>query len=121
MANLTDDQKAFDTITVRTINGIHTSIVVHEFINKYMIIVTQYEKISNVFVACNDIAFTGLVSSQSLNVKHRFGKTSDEIECGINYLLSNLKFNKEIVICMALKEYNRAIITKVQQVLQSLK
>lgn len=121
MANLIGEQKAFDTITACTINGIHTDIVLHKFVNKYMIIVTQFEKISNVFVSCNDIAFTGIVSNQCFNVKHRFGKTSDDLECGIKYLLTNLQMDKDVVICLALKEYTRAIINEVLKALQSMK
>lgn len=114
-------KQAFDTIAAFEINGIHTDFVLHKFANKYMIIITQYEKIGNVFVASNDIAFTGVISNQSLNIKHRFGKITDEIECAISYLLTNLKLKLDVVICLSLKEYNRSIINEIQKILSNMK
>lgn len=86
-----------------------------------MLIITQYQKIGNIFSACNDIAFTGDVSNQCLDVKHRFGKTSDEIECGIRYLLTNLRLDKNVVICLSLKENSRAVMNEILKVLQNIK
>lgn len=125
MASTQSSQSAFNKVTACTINSIHTDFVCHKFANKHLILVTQYEKIGNIFVASNEIAFSGIINSQSLCVNHKFGKTTDEIECAIQYLLSNLQLGSggkdlDIVICLTLKEYSRAILTEIGKFLASI-
>lgn len=118
-------RKAFDYIEAHDINGVHTEILLHKFANKYLLIITQYEKLNNVFVACNDIVFSGLMENRSLHLKHQFGMTTDEIECGIRYLLAkiNLKTFKnefDVIICLGLKKYNAAILKLIEGILNKL-
>lgn len=123
--NKSSQQKSFDVSEAYTIDGIHTEILLHKFVNKYLLIITQYEKLNNVFVACNDIALSGIVQNRSLNIKHQFGMTSDEIECGIRFLLNNIKLpnfdrDLDVVVCLGLKEYNGKILKQVTGVLNQL-
>lgn len=117
---------AFDLSEAYTINGVHTEILLHKFTNKYLLFITQYEKLNNVFVACNDIAFTGMVQNRELNVKHLFGTTSDEIECGIRFLLTKstlaatFRNDLEIVVCLGLKEYGPVVLKAIKGVLDVL-
>lgn len=118
-------QKAFSHSEAYNIDGIHTEIVLHKFTNRYLLIVTQYEKLNNVFVACNDTAVSGVIRNRSLNIKHQFGMTTDEIECGIQFLLTNMQlpnFDKdmEVVVCLGLKEYNGKILKQITSVLNRL-
>lgn len=104
------------------INGVHTEILLHKFTNKYLLIITQYEKLNNVFVACNDIAVSGIVRNRSLTIKHQFGMDTDEIECGIRFLLTNIElpnFDKtmDAVVCLGLKEYNGKILRQITGIL----
>lgn len=118
--------KAFDFAEAYTINGIHTEIVLHKFTNKCLLFITQYEKLNNIFVACNDVAFSGIVQNRLLNVKHLFGTTNDEIECGIRFLLTKstlaatFRNDLEIVICLGLKEYGPAILKLINGVLNTI-
>lgn len=107
------------------INGIHTEIILHKFTNKYLLIITQYEKLNNVFTACNDTAISGVVNNRFINVKHKFGMTTDEIECGIRFLLTNIQLpnfdrDLEVVVCLGLKEYNGKILKQLAGVLSRL-
>lgn len=107
------------------INGFHTEIVLHKFVNRYLLIITQYEKLNNIFTAFNDFSVTGTMKNQSLDIKHQFGMTNDEIECGIRFLLSNiqtpmLKNDVEVVICLGLKEYNGKILKQLADVVNQL-
>lgn len=118
-------QKAFAHSEAYNIDGVHTEIVLHKFTNRYLLIVTQYEKLNNIFVACNDTAISGVVRNRSLNIKHQFGMTTDEIECGIQFLLTNIQlpnFDKdmEVVVCLGLKEYNGKILRQITSVLNRL-
>lgn len=123
--SVTESKKAFAHSEAYSINGTHTEILLHKFTNKYLLIVTQYEKLNNVFVACNDIALSGIVQNRSINVKHQFGMTNDEIECGIRFLVTNLQLpnfdrDMDIVVCLGLKEYNGKILKQVVSVLNRL-
>lgn len=107
------------------INGVHTEILLHTFVNKNLLIITQYEKLNNVFTAYNDAAVSGVVRDRFVNVKHKFGMTTDEIECGIRFLLTNIElpnFDKdlEVVVCLGLKEYNGKILKQIGSVLNRL-
>lgn len=118
-------QKPFAHSEAYNIDGVHTEIVLHKFTNKYLLIITQYEKLNNIFVACNDAAVNGVIRNQSLDVKHKFGMTTDEIECGIRFLLTNIQLpnfdkNMEVVVCLGLKEYNGKILRQIASVLNRL-
>lgn len=118
-------QETFDHSEAYKINGVHTEMLLHKFTNKYLLIITQYEKLNNVFIACNDVALSGVVRNRSLNVKHLFGISTDEIECGIRFLLTNMQlpnFDKdmEVVVCLGLKEYNGKILKQITSVLSRL-
>lgn len=115
---------AFDYAEAHKVNGIHTEIVLHRFANKHLLFITQFERLNNILVACNELAFNGIMRSNSLNVKHLFGTTSDEIECGIKFLLSNttLDLNKDtdVVICLGLKEYGPKVLKQLKTLLDSI-
>ncbi|XP_031638591.1 uncharacterized protein LOC116350794 [Contarinia nasturtii] len=118
-------QKPFAHSEAYKINGIHTEILLHKFTNKYLLIITQYEKVNNVFIACNDVALTGIVQNRSLNVKHQFGVITDEVECGVRFFLTNMQlpnFDKDmdVVVCLGLKEYNGTILRQIASVLSRL-
>lgn len=118
-------QKPFAHSEAYEIDGIHTEILLHKFTNQYLLVITQYEKLNNVFIACNDIALSGIVNSRSLTVKHQFGLDTDEIECSIRYLLNNIQlpnFDKDmdVVVCLGLKEYNGKILKQISSVLNGL-
>lgn len=116
---------AFNYTEAYEINGIHTEIVFHTFANKHLLIITQYEKLNNLFVACNDVAFSGNMHSGSLDVKHQFGAATDEIECGVRFLLKRINppgFNQSfnVVVCLGLKEYNGPVLRALEGILNKL-
>lgn len=123
--NSTASQTPFAYSEAYKINGVHTEIILHKFANKYMLIITQYEKLNNIFTACNDVAVSGVAKDRYVNVKNKFGMTTDEIECGIRFLLTNIElpnFDKdmEVVVCLGLKEYNGKILKQIGSVLNRL-
>lgn len=124
MSSITS-QKPFAHNEAYSINGVHTEILLHKFTNRYLLIITQYEKLNNVFTAYNEVALSGVVRDRQLNIKHQFGMTTDEIECGIRFLLTNMQlpnFDKdmEVVVCLGLKEYNGKILKQITSILSKL-
>lgn len=118
----TSDKMKFNYLNAFEINDVHTDVVFHKFANKYLLIITQYEKINNVFVVNNEIAFNGVIRNQCLNIKHQFGKTTDEIECSIRFLINKMNINtdREFVVCLGLKEYNRDVLKAIEKALASI-
>lgn len=118
-------QKAFAHSEAYNINGIHTEIVLHKFANRNLLFITQYEKLNNVFIACNDLSLAGIVKNRALTIKNQFGMTTDEIECCIRYLLINMQlpnFDKdmEVVVCLGLKKFNGKILRQIAGILTRL-
>lgn len=117
--------KAFDYSEAYKINGVHTEFIVHKFSDRYLLIITQYEKLNNIFTVCNDVALTGIVKNRSLSISQKFGVSSDEVECGIRFLLTNMElpnFDKDmkVIVCLGLKEYNGKILKQITSVLNRL-
>lgn len=118
-------RKAFQHSEAYEINGIHTEFLLHKFTNRYLFVITQYEKLNNILTACNDIALSGIANSRSLSIKHQFGMSTDEIESGIRFLLNNIQlsdFDKdlEVVVCLGLKEYNGKFLKQILSILNRL-
>lgn len=115
---------AFDYAEAHKVNGLHTEIVLHRFANKYLLFITQFERLNNILVACNELSLNGIVRNNSLNVKHLFGTTNDEIECGVKFLLNktslDLNNDVDIVICLGLKEYGPKILKQLKTLLDSI-
>ncbi len=106
------------------INGIQTDILLHRFINKILLIINQYEKINNVFVARNEHTFNGLVQNKSVDIQHKFGKDTDDIQSALMYLIPRVPVlrNSELdmVVNIGLKEVNKNVLGTLEQVLNEL-
>lgn len=119
------EEKAFHRNAAFDIEGHHTEILLHKFQNRYLLFVTQYEKINNIFTVSNDVAVSGFAQDDSFTIKHKFGATTDEIECGINAILKNVRlpgFDKqmEVVFCLGLKKYNFKVLQAISAALNTL-
>lgn len=101
------------------INGIHTEFVLQPFDGKFLLIITQYEKITNFFVASKDveIAYAGADKNYFIDIKHLFGTTSDEIEFGIRNFMKKINKPVEIYFCLGLKHTTPDLIKQIQLVL----
>lgn len=106
------------------INGIQTDIVFHHFINKMLLIINQYEKINNIFVARNEQSFNGLVQNKSVDIQHKFGMDTDDIQSALMYLIPRVPVLRdselELVVNVGLKEINRNVLLTLEKVLNEL-
>lgn len=106
------------------INGIQTDIVFHQFINKLLLIINQYEKINNIFVTRNEHSFNGLVQNKSVEIQHKFGMDTDDIQSALMYLIPRVPLLRdsqlELVVNIGLKEINRHVLTTLEKVLNEL-
>lgn len=106
------------------INGIQTDILYHHFANKILLIINQYEKMNNIFVARNEHTFNGLVQNKSVDIKHKFGKDTDDIQSALMYLIPRVPTLRDsemdLVINIGLKEVNKIVLTTLVEVLSEL-
>ncbi|XP_041781547.1 uncharacterized protein LOC121598581 [Anopheles merus] len=123
-ATSTTEPAAFDHIETIVIEGQPTDIVYHRFANKLFLIITQHQKVANVYTvrshAHNDLSGDGPGgaagadgSNRIYTIKHTFGASSDEAEAAIRYLMSFLQQSDEIVITLGLRRIDKATLDQI--------
>uniref|UniRef100_A0A182YDB9 Uncharacterized protein n=1 Tax=Anopheles stephensi TaxID=30069 RepID=A0A182YDB9_ANOST len=121
-ATSTNDPAAFDHIETIVIEGQPTDIVYHRFANKLFLIITQHQKVANVYTvrshAHNDLSGEGQTpaddgSHRIYTIKHTFGASSDEAEAAIRYLMKFLQQSEEIVITLGLRQIDKATLDQI--------
>ncbi|XP_037052013.1 uncharacterized protein LOC119085669 [Bradysia coprophila] len=117
-------EPAFNKSFTVQINGLQTDIVFHQFINKMLLIITQYEKINNIFVARNEQTFNGLVQNKSVDIQHKFGMDTDDIQSALMYLIPRVPALRDsemdLVVNIGLKEVNKNVLVTLEKVLNEL-
>lgn len=103
------------------VNGVQTDILYHKFLNRALLIINQYEKINNIFVARNEHTFNGLVQNKSVDIQHKFGRDTDDIQSALMHLIARVPVLRdaemELVVNVGLKEVNRVVLTTLEKVL----
>lgn len=106
------------------INGLPTDIVYHHFVNKILLLINQYEKINNIFVTRNEQTFNGLVQNKSIDIQHKFGKDTDDIQSALMYLIPRVPVLRDseldLVVNIGLKEVNKNVLVALEKVLNEL-
>uniref|UniRef100_A0A182MXX7 Uncharacterized protein n=1 Tax=Anopheles dirus TaxID=7168 RepID=A0A182MXX7_9DIPT len=118
----TSDAAAFDHIETLVIEGHPTDIVYHRFANKLFLIITQHQKVANVYTvrshAHNDLSGDDSASpaagtNRIYTIKHTFGASSDEAEAAIRYLMKFIQQSEEIVITLGLRRIDKATLDQI--------
>ncbi|XP_058067200.1 uncharacterized protein LOC131216664 [Anopheles bellator] len=121
---MTTSEQAFDHIETIDIGGQPTDIVFHRFADKLFLIITQYQKMANVYTvrshAHSEFPEDGsgpastATGSRIYSIKHTFGASSDEAEAAIRYLMNFIdQHSAEIVITLALKRIDKATLDQI--------
>uniref|UniRef100_A0A182P9E2 Uncharacterized protein n=1 Tax=Anopheles epiroticus TaxID=199890 RepID=A0A182P9E2_9DIPT len=127
-ATSTTEPAAFDHIETIVIEGQPTDIVYHRFANKLFLIITQHQKVANVYTvrshAHNDLSGDGGEAPDRSNriytIKHTFGASSDEAEAAIRYLMNFLQQSDEIVITLGLRRIDKATLDQIGAQLRNI-
>ncbi|XP_021706501.1 uncharacterized protein LOC110678186 [Aedes aegypti] len=112
-------EKAFDYIETIQIGDHPTDIVYHRFANKSFLLITQRQKVTNVYTVRNQAGNepggggAELGSNRIYSIKHTFGAASDETEAAIRYLMNFISKNDEIVITLGLKEIDKGSLDQI--------
>ena len=117
---MSTDSKNFQTIAAN-INGVHTDISYYKFATNFCLFITQYEKINNVFLVTNENTQNGSIKHQSVNVVHKFGTDTDEIQSAIVYLVKKVPYlqnlSVDLVLNLGLKDINRTVLQSLENCL----
>lgn len=116
---------AFNTITSVMLNGQHTDIICHRFANKLCLFITQYGRISNIFVARPNVQDGGnMVRNEYKEIVHQFGTDTDEIQSAVRHLVAKVPMlndsTVDVVINCGLKEINRTVLCSLVEALCSI-
>ncbi|XP_065084725.1 uncharacterized protein LOC135706963 [Ochlerotatus camptorhynchus] len=111
-------EKAFDYIETILIGDHPTDIVYHRFANKSFLLITQRQKVTNVYTVRNQASNEpcgggGGGVGRIYSIKHTFGAASDEAEAAIRYLMNFINKDDEIVITLGLKEIDKASLDQI--------
>lgn len=104
------------------LNGEHTDILCHRFANKLCIFITQYGRISNIFVVRPNVQDGGeMVRNEYKEIVHQFGTDTDEIQSAVRHLVDKVPLlndcNVDVVINCGLKEINRSVLCSLVETL----
>lgn len=119
--------KAFDYAAAFDIAGYHTEIVLHKFEERYFVAVSQYGKITNIYLSSNTQGVTGYVEpTQDTYVQHKFGSAEDETEFAIKFVSDKIKLpgfdykTMEMVFSLGLKEFTQPVMKGVVAAINSM-
>ncbi|XP_019555380.2 uncharacterized protein LOC109424667 [Aedes albopictus] len=119
-------ESAFDYIETIQIGDHPTDIVYHRFANKSFLLITQRQKVTNVYTVRNQAAGEpggaggGGGSNRIYAIKHTFGAASDEAEAAIRYLMNFINKDDEIVITLGLKEVDKGSLDQIGALLRKI-
>lgn len=114
-----DQPQVFHFTEKVLINGIETDIVCHKFQNRVFLIITQLQKLTNIYLVKNQTN-SGISNQKIFSIQHKFGAISDEIEAGIRFILNNMQNNNEIVISLGIPDMNKTVLKEIKDVLQKI-
>lgn len=110
--------KSFKT----NIAGLETDFVFHQFRDKSLLIITQYQKMANIFLASsesNSDVKPPENNQDDVTVQCRFGQDTDELRVAIKQIYLRAKLKNESVISLALKEQiSKKILDEIVDVLK---
>jgi hypothetical protein len=112
---------AFNHIETTLIDDTATDIVCHKFQNHPYLLITQYQKIPNIYSVKNQTVLNGIASSNKvISIQQKFGQQSDEIEASIRYLMRIFPKHDEMVITLGLKTVNKSVLAQLEAVLKKI-
>ncbi|XP_055839836.1 uncharacterized protein LOC129907580 [Episyrphus balteatus] len=125
--------KGFDAQLCAKINGIRTEFVLQRFVNKWFLLITQYEKMCNIFSVQFDQK-QGDCSvpvpppnyddpSVPITITNTFGTDTDEARSAIQFLVNKSNLGKcptELIISIGLKEINGKVLREISSVLNEI-
>lgn len=125
MKNLTikptdGEHKLFKSLAV-DIDDVATEIVVAEYTDKMLLIVSQYQKIGSMLLVQRDQIESPMGTNDIYTTKVIFGATGEEQQVAARYLAEAIKISKPLCIFINLKSYDKRTIKACSDLILDLK
>lgn len=99
------EQKLFKSIAA-DIDNVATEIVLAEYNDKILLIVSQYQKIGSMLMIQRDQVHSPLGTENIFTTKVIFGATGEEQQVAARYLAEAINITKPLCIFISLKSYD---------------
>ncbi|KAJ8959330.1 hypothetical protein NQ318_022016 [Aromia moschata] len=105
-----------------SIRGNHTEIVLSRFTNYINLIITQFEKIGNLYQIKVDQPDNGFVISDPIyTITTVLGRDNLEAEVAARYLTEKLKIRKPLLLSLSLKDFSKSTLNCVIELYKTIK
>lgn len=114
------EQQLFKSIAA-DIDDVSTEIVLAEYSDKILLIVSQYQKIGSMLMIQKDQVQSSLSNTDIYTTKVIFGATGEEQQVAARYLAEAIKISKPLCIFINLKSYDIETIKACKDIILDLK
>ncbi|XP_047986455.1 proteasome assembly chaperone 3-like [Leguminivora glycinivorella] len=127
MKNLTikhtekDSQQLLFKSVAADIDDVPTEVVLAEYTDKTLLILSQYQKIGSMLTVQKDEVHNPLGSSDIYTTNVIFGATGEEQQVGARYLAEAIKITKPLNIFINLKSYDIETLKACVDIIQDLR
>ncbi|KAK4872466.1 hypothetical protein RN001_014495 [Aquatica leii] len=115
--NVSDQSTRNFNVTGLKIGENHTDIVFGEFVNKHMIVATQYGNIGSLLKVTVDDVLNGSINEPVYTVQVVFGCVNDEQQAAARFIAESLKIRKPLMLFLCLKDYQISTVNTLVQAL----
>lgn len=114
------EQKLFKSIAA-DIDNVPTEIVLAEYNDKILLIVSQYQKIGSMLMIQRDQVHSPLGTENIFTTKVIFGATGEEQQVAARYLAEAINITKPLCIFISLKSYDIETVKACKDIILDIK
>lgn len=114
------EQKLFKSIAA-DIDNVATEIVLAEYNDKILLIVSQYQKIGSMLMIQRDQVHSPLGTENIFTTKVIFGATGEEQQVAARYLAEAINITKPLCIFISLKSYDIETVKACKDIILDIK
>lgn len=114
------EQKLFKSIAA-DIDNVATEIVLAEYNDKMLLIVSQYQKIGSMLMIQRDQVHSPLGTENIFTTKVIFGATGEEQQVAARYLAEAINITKPLCIFISLKSYDIETVKACKDIILDIK
>lgn len=115
-----NEPKLFKSVAA-DIDNVQTEIVIADYAEKTMLIISQYQKIGSMMTIQRDQVHSPLGTDNIFTTKVIFGATGEEQQVAARYLAETLNITKPLCIFINLKSYDIETVKACKDIILELK
>lgn len=103
------------------IDGVPTEVVYHEYTDRILLILTQYEKLGSIVIVEKEEVHQSIETSEVYNTSVILGSANEEYHLAARYLAEQLDISKDLCLFIALKSYDVETLKALKDIVLDLK